>query len=112
MALVYRGPASCPGCSAAVAALIRRSPRDFSVRFVGPNKTLKLTAENLRGATLYAQPGGNGTVGRGYEALGAAGVRAIKVYVAGGGRYVGFCMGAYLAGSQPGMGLLSPGNTG
>jgi hypothetical protein len=64
------------------------------------------------GAALYAQPGGNGTVGRGYRSLGDGGARAIKDYVAGGGRYVGFCMGAYLAGSQPGMGLLSPGNTG
>lgn len=112
VALVYRGPASCPGCPEAVASLIRRSPRGFSVRFVGPTETLKLTAENLRGVALYAQPGGNGTVGQAHKALGASSARAIADYVAGGGHYVGFCMGAYLAGSDPGMGLLAPGNTG
>lgn len=111
-ALVYRGPASCPGCSEAVAALIRRSPRNFSVFFVGPNETLKLTAANLRGVALYAQPGGDGSVGEAYKSLGASGVGTIKDYVAGGGHYVGFCMGAYLAGSGPGMGLLAPGDTG
>lgn len=111
-AVVYRGQASCPGCSEAVAALIRRSPRGFSVRFIGPNETLKLTAANLKGVALYAQPGGNGSVGAAQKALGASGTRAIKGYVSGGGHYVGFCMGAYLAGSNPGMGLLSPGNTG
>lgn len=29
----------------------------------------------------------------------------------GAGHYVGFCLGAYLAGSNPGMGLLAPGDT-
>lgn len=109
-ALVYRGPASCPGCSAAVADLIRQSPRGFSVRFIGPKEPLKLTAANLQRVALYAQPG-DGSVGQAKRALGARGSRAIKAYVAGGGHYVGFCMGAYLAGSDPGMGLLLPGNT-
>lgn len=101
-----------PGCSGAVADLIRQSPRGFSVRFIGPKEPLKLTAANLRGVALYAQPGGNGSVGQARKALGASGASAIKGYVSGGGHYVGFCMGAYLAGSNPGMGLLLPGNTG
>lgn len=111
-ALVPRGQASCPGCSGAVADLIRQSPRGFSVRFVGPNEKLKLTAANLQGAALYAQPGGNGSVDQAQRALGARSFRAIKAYVVGGGHYVGFCMGAYLAGCDPGMDLLLPGNTG
>lgn len=111
-AVVYRGPGLCPGCSEAVAALIRKSPRDFDVRYIGPNEKLKLTQENLRGAALYAQPGGDGSAAQAEKSLGMAGRRAIKDYVAGGGHYVGFCMGAYLAGSNPGMSLLSPGNTG
>lgn len=111
-AVVYRGPASCPGCSEAVANLIRQSPRGFSVAFIGPKERLKLTPENLRGVELYAQPGGNGSVARAQRVFGYEANKTVKGYVAGGGHYVGFCMGAYLAGTNPGMGLLSPGNTG
>ncbi|OMQ14916.1 hypothetical protein A7K94_0213145 [Modestobacter sp. VKM Ac-2676] len=35
---------------------------------------------------------------------------AVRDYVAGGGRYLGFCLGGYLAGETPGFGLL-PGDT-
>lgn len=111
-AVVYRGPASCPGCSEAVANLIRQSPRNFSVRFIGPKEQLKLTPENLRGVALYAQPGGDGSVARAQKVFGYNTNKAVRSYVSGGGHYVGFCMGAYLAGTNPGMGLLSPGNTG
>lgn len=112
MAAVYRGPASCSGCSEAVADLVRQSPHELKVRYIGPDEKLKLTAANLRGVALYAQPGGDGSVGRAEKALGPKGTRAIKNYVSSGGNYVGFCMGAYLAGSNPGMDMLSPGNTG
>lgn len=30
----------------------------------------------------------------------------VRDFVAGGGRYLGFCLGAYLAGHSPGLGLL------
>lgn len=112
VALVYRGPGSCSGCSEAVAALIAKSPRGFAVRYVGPNEALKLTPESLQGVALYAQPGGDGTVAEAERRLGASGMQTIRDYVAGGGHYVGFCMGAYLAGSNPGMELLAPGDTG
>lgn len=112
VAVVYRGPGSCSGCSESVAALIRMSPRGFDVRYIGPNESLKLTADNLQGVALYAQPGGNGSVDQAEKSLGTGGTETIKTYVAGGGHYVGFCMGAYLAGSNPGMGLLAPGDTG
>jgi glutamine amidotransferase-like uncharacterized protein len=36
---------------------------------------------------------------------------AVKDFVSNGGKYLGFCMGADFAGSDPGMGLLEPGNT-
>jgi hypothetical protein len=102
VALVYRGPASCPGCSEAVAALIRLSPLHFRVSYAGPGEKLKITAASLRGVALYAQPGGGGSVRRGMTALGPAAAAAIKSYVAAGGHYLGICMGAYLAGSNPG----------
>jgi biotin protein ligase-like protein len=112
VAVVYRGPAGCSGCSEAVAALLRRSPLHFRVSYIGPHEKRTVTAANLRGVDLYAQPGGSGSVAHGARALGQAAAHAIKAYVAAGGHYLGFCMGAYLAGSDPGMGLLAPGNTG
>lgn len=112
VAVVYRGPASCPGCSEAAAALLRRSPLGFEVSYIGPREKRKVIAANLRGVDLYVQPGGDGSVRQGMRSLGRRSARVLKAYVANGGRYVGFCMGAYLAGSGPGMGLLAPGNTG
>jgi hypothetical protein len=112
VALVYRGPASCPGCSEAAAALIRLSPLHFTVSYVGPGQKLKITAATLRGVALYVQPGGDGSVRQGMTALGPAAAATIRSYVAAGGHYLGMCMGAYLAGSDPGMGLLAPGDTG
>ena len=44
-------------------------------------------------------------------ALTAAEQRAITAYVEAGGRYLGICQGAYLAGHDPGMGLLGGADT-
>lgn len=110
VALVYRGPASC--CSEAVYNLLKKSSYNFDVKYIGPNETLKMVASSFVGATVYAQPGGNGTVDEGLAALGGnAAMTLIKNFVNNGGKYLGFCMGAYFAGSNPGMGLLSPGDT-
>lgn len=59
-ALVYRGPATCDGCPEAVAHLLRTSPSNFSVDYVGPKEKIKLTAEVLSKVAVYAQPGGGG----------------------------------------------------
>ena len=53
-ALVYRGPATVPGCPEAVAELLSASRWDFDIRYVGPHERLALTPEALAGATLYA----------------------------------------------------------
>ncbi len=108
LALVYRGPASLPGCPEAVAALLSSGPWDLDVRYVGPEEDLPLSAESLSRAVLYAQPGG-GTLDAAYRILRGQ-RRAIRAFVRGGGRYVGFCLGGYLAGATPGFGLL-PGDT-
>lgn len=111
VALVYRGPASCAGCSEAVAALLQQSPYDFKVKYIGPGEPLKLVPASLAGAALYAQPGGKGSAEHALQALGPSSQAAIKDFVSKGGKYVGFCMGAYMAGNNPGMGLLAPGDT-
>ncbi|MER6526878.1 BPL-N domain-containing protein [Streptomyces sp. NPDC001508] len=108
LALVYRGPASLPGCPEAVAALLARGPWDLDVRFTGPQEALALTAGSLSRALVYAQPGG-GTLAAAYRRLRPQ-RGAIRAFVRGGGRYLGFCLGGYLAGATPGFGLL-PGDS-
>ncbi|MBP2368139.1 BPL-N domain-containing protein [Pseudonocardia parietis] len=108
LALVYRGPATVPGCPESVAALLASSRHGFDVRFVGPREELKLSPAVLAGATLYAQPGG-GTLEDAWPVVRRA-RGPLRDLVAGGGRYLGFCLGGYLAGATPGFGLL-PGDT-
>ena len=102
LALVYRGRAARPDeCSGAVAALLRSSRHDFDVRYVGPREELSLTSAVLARAALYSQPGGGGLDAayrhmRKYKS-------AIRAFVAAGGRYLGFCLGGYLAGATPGL---------
>ncbi|MEV4297613.1 BPL-N domain-containing protein [Microbispora rosea] len=108
IALVYRGPASLPGCSEAVAGLLEGSRWGFDVRYTGPHEEIPLSAEALAGAAVYAQPGG-GDLARGYRHLKR--LRGpLRDFVARGGRYLGFCLGGYLAGATPGFALL-PGDT-
>lgn len=108
IALVYRGGATLPGCPEAVAALLRASHWNFDVRYVGPRESLPLTGGVLAAAALYAQPGG-ATLRSAWLRM-RLHSRQIRRYVASGGRYLGFCLGGYLAGATPGFGLL-PGDT-
>jgi glutamine amidotransferase-like uncharacterized protein len=107
-ALVYRGPATVPGCPEAVVELLSASLWDFDIRYVGPHERLALTPEVLVGATLYAQPGG-ATLSHGYKHM-RKHRSAIRDFVRSGGGYLGFCLGGYLAGATPGFALL-PGDT-
>ncbi|EME18048.1 BPL-N domain-containing protein [Rhodococcus triatomae] len=108
LALVYRGGASMPGCAESVASLIARSRWNFDVRYVGPREDRRLTPETLRGAALYAQPGGDRLLPAWWRMRRHR--DTVREFVSGGGRYLGFCLGAYLAGATPGFGLL-PGDT-
>lgn len=103
-AVVYRGPASLPGCPEAVADLLRQSRWGFDVTFVGPRESHRLSRRALTGVTLYAQPGG-GELDDAYRRLRRR-AQVIRDYVHAGGRYLGFCLGGYLAGETPGFGLL------
>ncbi len=108
LALVYRGPASLPGCPEAVATLLRNSPRGFRTAYVGPKEKKKITAATLAEAAVYAQPGGP-SLSKGWSAMSPY-AAVIRQWVAGGGNYLGFCLGGYLAGATPGFDLL-PGDT-
>lgn len=108
LALVYRGPAALPGCPEAVANLLRLSKWDLDVKYVGPKESLDLRRKTLADAVLYAQPGG-GELEPAYRKLRKR-APAIRDFVDAGGRYLGFCLGGYLAGETPGFELL-PGDT-
>lgn len=111
IAAVYRGPAACEGCPEAAASVLEKSGR-FNVQFIGPGEERALDDEGLAMVTLYVQPGGHDDVDLAMEQLGESATDAISRWVRDdGGRYLGLCMGAYLAGSDPGMGLLAPGDT-
>ncbi|GAA2580393.1 BPL-N domain-containing protein [Dactylosporangium fulvum] len=105
LALVYRGPAAYPGCSEAVAALLSSAPTGFRIQFCGPDENVQPSADALAAATIYAQPGG-GEVKSAWRSLRAYS-DDVRDFVNNGGRYLGFCLGAYLAGGNPGFGLLT-----
>ncbi|MBO0777671.1 MAG: hypothetical protein J2P37_02480 [Ktedonobacteraceae bacterium] len=116
LALVYRGPGGCKGCSEATAALLQSSKWNFEVKFVGPKEPLELSAATLKSAVLYAQPGGKGDARRAYKKIMRQldDPNVISDWVKAGGRYLGICMGGYLAGDSPtvpGFGVL-PGTVG
>lgn len=104
LALVYRGPASTPGCPEAVAGALSRSRWDLEVRYVGPREALTLGPAALSRAVLFAQPGG-GTLRRAYRKVRRR-APDVRDFVRSGGSYLGFCLGGYLAGETPGYGLL------
>jgi len=104
LALVYRGPAACSGCAEAVAALLRSTPTGFRTEFCGPDEEYDISAKALAGAAVYAQPGG-GNVRSAWRRL-RRHAEDIRDFVAAGGSYLGFCLGAYLAGSDPGFALF------
>ena len=98
LAIVYRGAASLPGCPEAAARALASSPYGFRVEFARP------TRASLRGAALYCQPGGD-DLGPAWRRL-RKDADAVRDFVRSGGRYLGFCLGGYLAGDDPGFGLL------
>lgn len=104
VALVYRGPAACDGCAESVAALLESAPTPMRAVYCGPDEDVDITEESLAGALVYAQPGG-ATVGPAWRKM-RRHAPELRDWVAGGGTYLGFCLGAYLAGDDPGFGLF------
>ncbi|WP_231496513.1 BPL-N domain-containing protein [Rhodococcus sp. UNC363MFTsu5.1] len=104
VALVYRGPATCAGCAESVARLLESAPTPLRPVYCGPDEEVDVTPESLAGATLYAQPGG-GTLDPAWRRVRGYAPH-LREWVASGGTYLGFCLGAYLAGADPGYNLF------
>ncbi|TQV92703.1 biotin protein ligase [Cordyceps javanica] len=103
-AFVYRGPKDDPDLSLAVGQLLESSSYNFTVKYVGPKN---ITAASLKTVKVFAFPGGPDVDDSWAELEPVA--DDIRDFVANGGRYLGFCLGAYIAGHSPGLGLLPNG---
>ncbi|PWN92296.1 hypothetical protein FA10DRAFT_89483 [Acaromyces ingoldii] len=99
VAAVYRGPIACDGCSESVAELLRKSPANFRVHYLGPTETHDINAQTLNHLDLFAWPGGGDDQDADYLKV-AHYTKEIQEFVRNGGRYAGFCMGAFLAQGQ------------
>jgi glutamine amidotransferase-like uncharacterized protein len=109
LALVYRGPASSPGISEDTAAFLRTCSPRFRIAYCGPRRgDLSIDANTLAAAALFVQPGGGDDFAAAWRSVEHY-TRPVRGFVRDGGRYLGLCMGGYLAGSGPGYDLL-PGN--
>lgn len=100
VALVYHD-ASTDGCSQALATLLKKHPKyKFKVILVGPDqRTSVQSGLVIPGVKIYAQPGGDGDYRQAYRAE-MAWAADIRKFVKNGGRYLGVCMGGYLAASD------------
>ena len=101
-AAIYRGPAAVPGCAEVWRPLLRE--QGLRTTWVGPGERRQLGAALREGPALLVHPGG-GSLEAEWERV-ATDAEAVRAYVRGGGRYLGICLGGYLAGSDPGYALL------
>lgn len=94
---IYRGPAGCADCSENVKTALQRLNPNYQIDFVGADEPIDITPHTLARYDLYVQPGGGQDIPGALYSLGDERAEAIRDYVAKGGRYLGLCMGAYLA---------------
>lgn len=94
---VYRGPAACTGCAQTVKESIERLGGRYRVDFVGARERQDISDETLSHYDIYVQPGGGQDIPGALRSLGHRRADAIRNFVRHGGRYLGLCMGAYLA---------------
>jgi len=129
-AMIYRGTSGCEGCSESVQVLLESAYPDINVTFAGPDEDVQINAESLRQVDIFVQPGGPGTYRSAFpiqashfseltasfldleQAWEEAEPYAadMRDFVARGGWYLGFCLGAFLAGPDTGFGLIPEGD--
>lgn len=102
LAVVYRGPAAYPDCSVAAKEALDAGGA-VRTAYVGPHEKAQLDWRTLAAAALYVHPGG-GDLEPAWHVM-AQDAALLADWVRGGGRYLGLCLGAYLAGDDPGFAL-------
>lgn len=109
IAIVYRGTGkTAKYCAQSAADLLAKSDRRFTIVTAGPGATTPLTDSLIERSALYVQPGGGG-LKPAYRKMKRYRT-TLRSHIGGGGRYLGLCLGGYLAGRSPGFDLL-PGDT-
>lgn len=103
---VHRGRNGVAGCAEAAADLMRAT--GLPIRYVGRGERVSLARALARRPAVLVHPGG-GELEEAWHEVGRD-REAVRAYVRAGGRYLGLCLGGYLAGRTPGYGLL-PGDT-
>lgn len=101
-AALYRGHGAVPGCAEVWRPLLRSV--GLRTRYVGPGERLDLAAAVRRAPTVLVHPGGGELEEEWCRVADAA--DDVARYVRDGGRYLGVCLGGYLAGATPGYDLL------
>lgn len=89
--------------------MLARQPQHFLIRYIGPRQRLRFSARALRGVALFVLPGGGNDVAHAWQDLlhdPGFSPALVRDYVRAGGRYLGICMGGYLAGSTADNGGL------
>jgi glutamine amidotransferase-like uncharacterized protein len=107
-AMIYRGANSTDQCPESVARLFKRTFPKVTITYAGPAEKIPITTSTLSKIDVFAQPGGPDVDDAMEEAKEYA--PALRSFVENGGRYVGFCLGAYMAGHDPGYGLIPAGD--
>lgn len=107
-AMIYRGTSGCEGCSESVQVLLESAYPDINVTFAGPDEDVQINAESLHQVDIFVQPGGPDLEQAWEEAEPYA--ADMRDFVARGGWYLGFCLGAFLAGPDTGFGLIPEGD--
>jgi glutamine amidotransferase-like uncharacterized protein len=100
-------PISSIECSDAIYEVLKDSGL-YDVKFIGPDAfpVLPLTPENLSGAALFVMGGGSGNDSA-FPSLMGRKAQMIRDYVSANGRFLGICMGAYVA-AKPYLNLVAP----
>lgn len=96
VAAVYRGEVSCDGCAESVAHLLRKSPMRYKVHYLGPKEDHDINQATLSHLDIFAWPGGGDDEDTDYLKVQKY-TKDIQDYVHNGGRYAGFCLGAFFA---------------
>ena len=100
IALVYHD-ASTDGCAQALATMIQNNTKwHFKVLLVGPSESISVQAGlAMPGVKIFAEPGATGDDTTSLAAQ-KGNIPAIRKFVKNGGRFIGVCMGGYLAGKD------------
>ena len=99
IAMVYDGPGACEdGCTKAAAQVARMA--GYQVRLVRPNditdqSTPDEITDFLKNTKVWLQPGGISN--EAYRSMSEKLKEGVRNFIGGGGGYVGFCAGAFMA---------------